>query len=200
MLTDLPNVLTLSRIAAIPVLIVLASLRLPAGDFAACLIFALAGITDYLDGKLARSRKQFSDLGRMLDPIADKLLVGAVLLMLAGDGRLGPWGLYPAIIIMCREILVSGLREFLAEIRVGLPVTKLAKWKTTFQIGALGFLIAGNGTASFLHIGWLPVWLIGIVLLWISAILTIITGWDYLTAGIRHAELGTGRNDLKARG
>ncbi|MCB8879154.1 CDP-diacylglycerol--glycerol-3-phosphate 3-phosphatidyltransferase [Acidisoma cellulosilytica] len=199
MLTDLPNVLTLSRIAAIPVLIVLASLRLPAADLAACLVFAFAGITDYLDGKLARSRQQFSDLGRMLDPIADKLLVGAVLLMLAGDGRLGPWGLYPAIIIMCREILVSGLREFLAEIRVGLPVTRLAKWKTTFQIGALGFLIAGNGTALLLHIGWLPVWLIGTVLLWIAATLTIITGWDYLTAGIRHAELGTSRNDLKAR-
>jgi cardiolipin synthase len=199
MLTDLPNVLTLSRIAAIPVLIVLASLRLPAGDVAACVVFAYAGITDYLDGRLARSRQQFSDLGRMLDPIADKLLVGAVLIMLAGDGRLGPWGLYPAIIIMCREILVSGLREFLAEIRIGLPVTRLAKWKTTFQIGALGFLIAGNGTAVLLHISWLPVWLIGIILLWMSAILTIITGWDYLTAGIRHAELGTGRNDLKAR-
>jgi cardiolipin synthase len=198
MITDLPNVLTLSRIAAIPVLIVLASLHLPSGDLAACIIFALAGITDYLDGRLARSRKQFSDLGRMLDPIADKLLVGAVLIMLAGDGRLGPWGLYPAIIIMCREILVSGLREFLAEIRIGLPVTRLAKWKTTFQIGALGFLIAGNGTAQLLHISWLPVWLIGIVLLWISAILTIITGWDYLTAGIRHAELGTGRGDAQA--
>jgi cardiolipin synthase len=99
---------------------------------------------------------------------------------------------------MCREILVSGLREFLAEIRIGLPVTRLAKWKTTFQIGALGFLIAGNGTAQLLHISWLPVWLIGIVLLWISAILTIITGWDYLTAGIRHAELGTGRGDAQA--
>jgi cardiolipin synthase len=192
MLTDLPNVLTLSRVAAIPVLIVLASLRLPGGDLAACIVFAAAGVTDYLDGRLARSRKQFSDLGRMLDPIADKLLVGAVLIMLAGDGRLGPWGLYPAIIIMLREILVSGLREFLAEIRVGLPVTRLAKWKTTFQIGALGFLIAGNSTAHLLHIGWLPVWLIGTILLWISALLTIVTGWDYLVAGLRYAEGGAG--------
>jgi cardiolipin synthase len=192
MITDLPNVLTLSRIAAIPVLIVLASLRLPAGDLAACVVFALAGITDYLDGRLARSRQQFSDLGRMLDPIADKLLVGAVLIMLAGDGRLGSWGLYPAIVIMCREILV--------EIRVGLPVTRLAKWKTAVQLGALGFLIAGDSTAHLLHIGWLPVWLIGTILLWVSAILTIITGWDYLTAGIRHAELGTSRGDAKARG
>jgi cardiolipin synthase len=158
MITDLPNVLTLSRIAAIPVLIVLASLRLPAGDLAACIVFAAAGVTDYLDGKLARSRKQFSDLGR----IADKLLVGAILIMLAGDGRLGPWGLYPAIIIMLREILVSGLREFLAEIRVGLPVTRLAKWKTTAQMGALGFLIAGDPTARLLHLPWLHAWLMGL--------------------------------------
>lgn len=200
MLTDLPNVLTLSRMAAIPVLIVLASIRMPGTDLAACIVFALAGVTDYLDGKLARSRKQFSDLGRMLDPIADKLLVGAVLIMLAGDGRLGPWGLYPAIIIMCREILVSGLREFLAEIRVGLPVTKLAKWKTTAQMGALGFLIAGNGTAQLLDIRWLPAWLIGIILLWISALLTVITGWDYLRAGLRHTALGAGRGDAKASG
>jgi cardiolipin synthase len=192
MITDLPNVLTLSRVAAIPVLIVLASLRLPGGDLAACIVFMAAGVTDYLDGKLARSRQQFSDLGRMLDPIADKLLVGATLIMLAGDGRLGPWGLYPAIVIMLREIMVSGLREFLAEIRVGLPVTRLAKWKTAFQMGALGFLIAGNSTAHLLHIGWLPVWVIGTVLLWIAALLTIVTGWDYLIAGLRHAEIGAG--------
>jgi cardiolipin synthase (CMP-forming) len=190
MITDLPNVLTLSRIAAIPVLIVLASLRLPVGDLAACIVFAAAGVTDYLDGRLARSRQQFSDLGRMLDPIADKLLVGAVLIMLAGDGRLGPWGLYPAIVIMLREILVSGLREFLAEIRIGLPVTRLAKWKTTAQIGSLGFLIAGDSTARLLHISWLHPWLIGTVLLWISALLTIVTGWDYLVAGLRYAEVG----------
>lgn len=199
MLTDLPNLLTLSRVAAIPVLIVLASIGTPGCDLAACIVFISAGITDYLDGKLARSRQQFSDLGRMLDPIADKLLVGAILIMLAGDGRLGPWGLYPAIIIMCREILVSGLREFLAEIRVGLPVTRLAKWKTTAQMAALGFLIAGNGTAHLLRIGWLPVWLIGIALLWISALLTVITGWDYLRAGLRHTEVGAGR-DVKAGG
>ncbi|GAB0115038.1 CDP-diacylglycerol--glycerol-3-phosphate 3-phosphatidyltransferase [Acidisoma sp. C75] len=200
MLTDLPNVLTLSRMAAIPVLIALASVGLPGADLAACVVFALAGITDYLDGKLARSRQQFSDLGRMLDPIADKLLVGAVLIMLAGDGRLGPWGLYPAIIIMCREILVSGLREFLAEIRVGLPVTRLAKWKTTAQMASLGFLIAGNGTARLLGLGWLPVWLIGVILLWISALLTVITGWDYLRAGLRHTGLGAGRGRAEAGG
>jgi len=193
MLTDLPNVLTLSRVAAIPVLIVLASLRTPGGDLAACLVFAAAAITDYLDGRLARSRQQFSDFGRMLDPIADKLLVGAVLIMLAGDGRLGAWGLYPAIVIMLREILVSGLREFLAEIRVGLPVTRLAKWKTGVQMGALGLLLAGNPTAQLLHITWLPVWLLGTILLWVSALLTIVTGWDYLVAGLRHADGSAGR-------
>jgi cardiolipin synthase (CMP-forming) len=187
MITDLPNVLTLSRIAAIPVLIVLASLRLPAGDLAACIVFAVAGVTDYLDGRLARSRQQFSDLGRMLDPIADKLLVGAVLIMLAGDGRLGPWGLYPAIVIMLREILVSGLREYLAGIRIGLPVTNLAKWKTGFQMGALGTLLAGDTSARMLHLSFLPISMIGEAMLWIAAVLTLVTGWDYLMAGWRHA-------------
>ena len=136
MLTDLPNLLTLSRIAAIPVLVVLTALHTPTGDLAALLVFALAGITDYLDGRLARDRRQTSDVGRMLDPIADKLLVGAALMLLAGQSRLSVWGLYPAIIILLREILVSGLREYLAGLRVGLPVTTLAKWKTGFQMGA----------------------------------------------------------------
>jgi cardiolipin synthase len=193
MITDLPNVLTLSRIAAIPLLIALAALRLPIGDFAACLVFAAAGITDWLDGRVARSRRQFSDFGRMLDPIADKLLVGATLLMLAGSGRLGAWGLYPAIVIMLREILVSGLREFLAGIRVGLPVTRLAKWKTGVQMLALGMLLAGDQTARLIGLPGLPVWLIGIVLLWISAALTLVTGWDYLVAGLRHAATPGGR-------
>jgi cardiolipin synthase len=187
MLTDLPNVLTLSRIAAIPLLVALVALRTPVGDLAACIVFAVAAITDYFDGKLARSRRQQSDLGRMLDPIADKLLVGAVLMMLVGQDRLSRLGLYPAIVIMLREILVSGLREYLAGIRIGLPVTKLAKWKTTFQMGALGTLLAGNSGAAILHLGFLPISVIGETMLWIAAILTLITGWDYLTAGWRHA-------------
>jgi cardiolipin synthase len=122
----------------------------------------------------------------MLDPIADKLLVGATLMMLAGTGRLGDWGVYPAIAVMLREILVSGLREFLAGARIGLPVTRLAKWKTAAQMGALGALVAGNGTAALLGIAWLPVALIGLVLLWVAALLTLVTGWGYLTAGLRH--------------
>jgi cardiolipin synthase len=187
MLTDLPNMLTLSRIAAIPLLVALVALRVPAADLAACILFSAAAITDYFDGKIARSRRQQSDLGRMLDPIADKLLVAAALMMLVGLDRLSPLGLYPAIVIMLREILVSGLREYLAGIRVGLPVTRLAKWKTGFQMGALGTLLAGDTGARILHISFLPVSSIGEAMLWIAAALTLLTGWDYLTAGLHHA-------------
>ena len=191
MLTDLPNVLTLSRIAAIPLLVGLAALRTPTGDLLACIVFSLAGITDYFDGKIARGRAQTSDLGRMLDPIADKLLVGASLMALAGLGRLSPWGLYPAIVILLREILVSGLREYLAGLRIGLPVTELAKWKTGVQMGALGTLLAGDTGARVIGLGFLPVSTIGEILLWGAALLTLVTGWDYLRAGLRHAGVGS---------
>jgi len=187
MMTDLPNMLTLSRIAAIPVMVVLAAIRTPGTDFAACVVFSLAAITDYFDGKLARDYGTTSDLGRMLDPIADKLLVGAVLMMLVGIDRLSHAGLYPAIVIMLREILVSGLREYLAGMRIGLPVTSLAKWKTGFQMGALGVLLAGSASANLLGIPWLPVTVIGEVMLFTAAALTLVTGWDYLLAGLRHA-------------
>lgn len=187
MLTDLPNLLTVSRIAAIPLLMLLMALHTPAGDLAACAVFAVAAITDYFDGMLARVRRQISDFGRMLDPIADKLLVGATLMLLAGHDRLSAAGLYPAVVIMLREILVSGLREYLAGIRIGLPVTRLAKWKTGIQMGALGTLIAGDNGAHLLGIGFLPIGLIGEAMLWAAAALTLITGWDYLTAGLRHA-------------
>ena len=187
MLTDLPNVLTLSRIAAIPLLVVLVAIGRPGTDLGACLVFGIAAITDYFDGKLARDRRQQSDLGRMLDPIADKLLVGAALMMLVGTGRLGAWGLYPAVVIMLREILVSGLREYLAGVRVGLPVTRLAKWKTGVQMVALGTLLAGNPAAALIGLPWLPAAAIGEAMLCASALLTLLTGWDYLTAGLRHA-------------
>jgi cardiolipin synthase (CMP-forming) len=187
MLTDLPNLLTLSRIAAIPLLVVLVALHMPPADLAACVLFSTAAITDYFDGHLARTRRQQPDLGRMLDPIADKLLVGAALMMLVGLGRVSNWGLYPAIVIMLREILVSGLREYLAGIRIGLPVTRLAKWKTGFQMGALGTLLAGDSSAQWLHLSFIPIGVIGEVMLWAAAALTLWTGWDYLTAGLRHA-------------
>jgi cardiolipin synthase len=187
MLTDVPNLLTLSRIAAIPLLVALVVIGRPATDLAACVLFGTAAITDWLDGHLARVRRQQSDLGRMLDPIADKLLVGAALMLLVGQARLSHWGLYPAIVIMLREILVSGLREYLAGIRIGLPVTRLAKWKTGFQMGAVGTLLAGNSGAAILHLSFLPVSLIGEAMLWVAAALTLVTGWDYLTAGLRHS-------------
>jgi cardiolipin synthase len=188
MLTDLPNVLTLSRIAAIPLMVALVAIRTPLGDLGACVVFSAAGITDYLDGMVARARRQHSDLGRMLDPIADKLLVGAALMVLVAHHRVSSLGVYPAIVIMLREILVSGLREYLAGIRIGLPVTRLAKWKTGFQMGALGTLLAGDTTAGLIGLpAALPVSIIGEAMLWGAAALTLITGWDYLTAGWRQA-------------
>lgn len=186
--TDLPNLLTISRIAAIPLLVLLAALRTPVGDAAACAVFAIAAITDYFDGKIARERKLISAFGRMLDPIADKLLVGSALMLLAGLERLSPLGLLPAIVILLREILVSGLREFLAGLSVGLPVTRLAKWKTGMQMAALGTLLAGDTGARALGLGFLPVSLLGEAMLWAAAVLTLVTGWDYLRAGLRHAE------------
>jgi cardiolipin synthase len=189
MLTDLPNILTISRIVAIPVLVVCVVAGTPVADLLATILFAAAGLTDWLDGHLARARAQQSDLGRMLDPIADKLLVGATLMLLAGLGRFPDGALYPAIVILLREILVSGLREYLAGLRVGLPVTRLAKWKTGFQMGALGTLLAGDDVAVLLHLNWLPVSAIGEAMLWIAAGLTLATGWDYLRASLRHVQV-----------
>ena len=185
--TDLPNLLTLSRITTIPALVALVALRHPWGDVFACIVFSAAAVTDYFDGKIARERRTVSGFGRMLDPIADKLLVGAALMLLAGMGRLSDAALFPAIVVLLREILVSGLREYLAGIRVGLPVTWLAKWKTGFQMGALGTLLAGDTAAAALRLGFLPVSIVGEAMLWAAAALTLITGWDYLTAGLRHA-------------
>jgi cardiolipin synthase len=185
--TDLPNLLTLSRIAAIPVMVAFAAVAAPWADMAACIVFSLAGITDYFDGKIARDRGVTSSFGRMLDPIADKLLVGAALMVLVGLDRISHAALYPAIVIMLREIMVSGLREYLAELRVGLPVTKLAKWKTGFQMGAVGTLLAGDTGAGTIGLGFLPVSLIGEAGLWVAAVLTLATGWDYLQAGLAHA-------------
>jgi cardiolipin synthase len=198
MLTDLPNILTLSRIAVIPVLVLLVAIGAPWAAFCAALLFTAAAITDYFDGHFARERQQLSDFGRMLDPIADKLLVAATLMALVGFGHLPGWGIYPAIVIMLREILVSGLREYLAEIRIGLPVTKLAKWKTGVQMTALGLLLLGNTGAHFMHLGFLPMDALGAILLWTAALLTMITGWDYLTAGLRHAvPAGPGAADFQ---
>jgi len=155
-------------------------------------IFIAAGITDFLDGYFARSLGQHSSFGRMLDPIADKLLVASCLLMLAADETIKGWSLWAAIVILCREILVSGLREYLAELRVSVPVTRLAKWKTTVQLIALGFLLAGRAGDAFMAdiAGAQPappvITYVGLTLLWISATVTLYTGYDYFRAGVRH--------------
>ena len=196
---SLPNILTYARIAAIPVVVgcVFAQSILDGPlwlRWVALAVFIAAGVTDYLDGYYARIWDQQSAFGRMLDPIADKLLVASCLLMLAADNSIHGWTLWAAVVILCREILVSGLREYLAELRVSLPVTRLAKWKTTWQLVAVGFLLAGEAGDQFIArmLGRVndpdivPVTTVGLTLLWISAIVTLYTGWDYFRAGLRH--------------
>ncbi|HWI26843.1 MAG TPA: CDP-diacylglycerol--glycerol-3-phosphate 3-phosphatidyltransferase [Stellaceae bacterium] len=181
MLTTLPNLLTLSRIAAIPLVIVTFYVPPPYGPWIGCALFALAGFTDWLDGQLARRWKQQSELGRFLDPIADKLLVAAILFMLAALQRISALTIFPALVILSREILVSGLREHLATLKVRVPSSRLAKWKTGLQMGAIGVLLVGDAGPIFL-----PVTLIGELMLWAAAVLTLITGYDYLRAGLDH--------------
>lgn len=181
MLTSLPNLLTLSRLAVLPLLVGAFWLEAPWSSIVACAVFAGASLTDYLDGYIARTFHQVSSLGRFLDPVADKIMVAVALMMLVADARVTGLMVLPALVILCREILVSGLREFLAELQVGLPVSRLAKWKTAIQMIAISFLLLGDAGP-----GWLPVILIGEISLWLAAGLTLITGYDYLRAGLRH--------------
>lgn len=183
----LPNLLTYARIAAVPVVVALlfGQSIMDGGlwlRWVALAVFIAAGVTDFLDGYVARAWGQQSSLGRMLDPIADKLLVSSCLLMLAAEEIIHGWSLLAAVIILCREILVSGLREYLAEFRVSVPVTRLAKWKTIGQMVAVGFLIAGPAGDRIVPV----VTETGIFLIWASAILTLYTGWDYMRAGLRY--------------
>jgi CDP-diacylglycerol--glycerol-3-phosphate 3-phosphatidyltransferase/cardiolipin synthase len=183
-LTTLPNLLTFGRILAIPALCACFLLiKGSGGRWSAVLIYLLACITDWLDGYLARVWQQQSTLGRMLDPIADKLLVGTALMLLVYDNTIDNVMIWAALIILCREILVSGLREFLAELNVKIGVTLLAKWKTTLQMIALGVLLAGPAGDAIQP----GVTSLGLVLLWMAALLTLWTGYDYLKAAIRHA-------------
>jgi len=186
---NIPNMLTYGRILAVPLIVVCFFIEgeLETSDLArwmALALFVLASVTDYLDGYLARIWKQTSNIGRMLDPIADKLLVATCLMLLAADPgeTIHGWSLWAAIIILCREILVSGLREYLAELKVSVPVTRLAKWKTAIQMVAIGFLLAGPAGDKVLPY----TTEIGITLLWISAIVTLYTGYDYFRAGLKH--------------
>ena len=186
---SLPNLLTLSRIFAVPLLVFLLW-RPTQIDYAITFVlYCLVGITDYLDGYLARANGQISRLGQFLDPIADKIMVAAVIMMLvstrnmSGEPVIHGLHIVPALIILLREIIVSGLREFLAELRVSMPVSSLAKWKTTFQLVALGALILGGAVpnASWVHD-------VGLGSLWAAAALTLLTGYDYLRIGIRHMD------------
>jgi cardiolipin synthase len=185
----LPNLLTLSRIVAVPLLVFL--LWRPGwGDYAVTFgLYCLVGITDYFDGYVARARGAVSKLGIFLDPIADKIMVAAVIVMLvssrahSGEPVIHGFHIVPALIILIREIAVSGLREFLAGLQVSLPVSHLAKWKTTLQFVALGALILGGAVPQ-----WPWVHLTGLVALWAAAALTVITGWDYLRVGLRHMD------------
>lgn len=189
---NVPNILTYGRIVAVPLVACLmlwtarsadvTGISIVSARWTAFAIYVLAAITDFFDGYLARAWQQQSSLGRMLDPIADKVLVSVVLLVLCEEGTLVGGHIWAAIIILSREVLVSGLREYLGELRVSVPVTKIAKWKTAVQLFAIGFLIAGpaaDGAAG--HVTQL-----GILLLWIAAGLTLYTGYDYFRAGIRH--------------
>ena len=184
---SIPNLLTYGRILCVPLIVLCFFIegKLDSSDFArwvALWIFVIASITDFLDGYLARIWNQTSNIGRMLDPIADKLLVASILLLVAADGTIAGWSLWAAIIILSREILVAGLREYLADLKVSVPVTRIAKWKTTAQMLAIGFLLAGPAGEKVLPY----TTEIGITLLWVAAILTMYTGYDYFRAGLKH--------------
>ncbi|WP_026168316.1 CDP-diacylglycerol--glycerol-3-phosphate 3-phosphatidyltransferase [Kordiimonas gwangyangensis] len=178
----IPNLLTLSRIFVIPVLVASFFLDQPLGSHIAFITFALAGITDFFDGYLARATGSVSKIGVFLDPIADKLMVAAVIVMVVYAQWVNGVHVIAAVIIMCRELLVSGLREFLAGVHVSVPVSMLAKWKTTVQMLALGMLVWSKGAVEF----GLPAQEIGIAALWIAAVLTLYTGYDYLRASLKH--------------
>ncbi|MFT3987437.1 CDP-diacylglycerol--glycerol-3-phosphate 3-phosphatidyltransferase [Aestuariivirga sp.] len=179
---NVPNLLTYGRIVAVPVVAGLIMYGGTNARWAALIIYVVAAITDFFDGYLARRWQQQSSLGRMLDPIADKVLVAVVLLVLSADGIMNGGHIWAAIIILSREVLVSGLREYLGELQVSVPVTKIAKWKTTVQLLAIGFLIAGPAGEQLVpHFTGF-----GLFLLWIAAALTLYTGYDYFRAGLRH--------------
>ncbi|MEM8694972.1 MAG: CDP-diacylglycerol--glycerol-3-phosphate 3-phosphatidyltransferase [Pseudomonadota bacterium] len=185
---SLPNLLTLSRIFAVPVLVALLWDSAWLGYICAFILYCVVGLTDYLDGYLARAQGTVSKLGIFLDPIADKIMVAAVIVMLVFTRDIESWHVIAAIVILLREIIVSGLREFLAGLSVSVPVSQLAKWKTTFQMVALGALILAGAVH---HGGWTDFsWVkaVGLISLWLAAGLTLVTGWDYLRAGLKHMD------------
>ena len=186
----LPNLLTLSRILAVPILVFLLWRPTPIDYGITFVLYCIVGITDYFDGYLARAQGRISRLGQFLDPIADKIVVAAVIVMLMASRKangeppiIQDWNIIPALVILLREIIVSGLREFLAPLNIGVPVSALAKWKTTFQLVSLGALILGG---AFPAEYWIH--LVGVFSLWAAALLTMVTGYDYLRIGLRHMD------------
>jgi CDP-diacylglycerol--glycerol-3-phosphate 3-phosphatidyltransferase/cardiolipin synthase len=180
----LPNILTLSRIVAVPLLVgLLWWPGWPAGYAVGFAVYCLMGITDYFDGYLARAQGAVSKLGIFLDPIADKIMVAAVILILVHNRDITGFNVIAGLVILLREIAVSGLREFLAGAQVSVPVSQLAKWKTTLQLVSLGALILAGATPH-----WALPMQVGLVSLWVAAGLTLITGWDYLRIGVKHMD------------
>src|SRR6187551_2622189 len=184
----LPNLLTLSRILAVPILVFLLWKPAPYDYLITFVLYCIVGITDYFDGYLARAWGSISRLGQFLDPIADKIMVAAVLVMLMASRKadgdapiIENWSVIPALIILLREIIVSGLREYLAGLQVSVPVSALAKWKTTLQLVALGALILGGAVP---RMPWVHD--VGIASLWVAAALTLMTGYSYLRTGLKH--------------
>ena len=181
MYQNLPNILTLSRIIVIPLIVLLFLFEGDIYRWIVLIIFSIAGITDFFDGYIARSQKKISKGGIFLDPVADKLLVATVIFMLVAYDRITGPAILPALVILFREILVSGLREFLGQVRQKLPVTRIAKWKTGLQMIALGFLIIGDAGPKFI-----PTTTIGEIGIWLAAFFTIFTGYNYLKLGIKY--------------
>ena len=178
---NISNILTLLRIAVIPIIVICIYMKEPFFGWIAFFLFCLASITDYFDGYIARLRNEITNFGTFLDPIADKLLVAAVILILTSKGVIKDWDTVPALIILLREITVSGLREYLAGIKVSIPVSRIAKLKTFLQLSALAILILSESTLDLILIVYL-----GKIFLWLSAILTLYTAYDYVKGSIEH--------------
>ena len=178
---NLSNVLTLIRVAVIPIIVICIYLKSPIFGWTAFILFCLASITDYFDGYLARLRNEVTNFGTFLDPIADKLLVASVILILTSKGIIANWETIPALIILLREITVSGLREYLAGIKISIPVSRIAKLKTLLQLCALAILILSESISNLIFILYL-----GKIFLWVSALLTLYTAYDYVKGSIKH--------------
>ena len=183
----IPNILTIGRIILVPILIGTFYLPGALGDWIPFFVFSLACFTDFLDGLLARLYREESKLGELLDPVADKIIVGSALILLVMSDTIKDYEVIAAIIIMIREILISGLREFLAKVQVDMPVTKLAKFKTFIQMLSIAILLTGESGNKIINFENYDAHTIGIILLWLTAFLTIYTGYDYVRKGIHHA-------------